>query len=119
MKFGVGIPLSPRADARHPYDHVFEYCARVEELGYDFVVLGHHRFTPGFALHPWVTLGAIAARERFRVGCRFLRTRRALGEQRSGRQFRGASRRQSCRRQFLGQPCCRWLRCPQDRGAFG
>ena len=69
MKFGVNIPITPRPDARHPYDHVFEYCARVEELGYDFVVLGHHRFTPGFPLHPWVTLGAIAARtETLRLG---------------------------------------------------
>lgn len=69
MKFGVSIPLDPRPDARHPWDHVFEYCARVEELGYDFVVLGHHRFTSGFPLHPWVTLGAIAARtETLRLG---------------------------------------------------
>ena len=69
MKFGVSVPLEPRADTRHPWDHVFEYCARVEALGYDFVVLGHHRFTPGFPLHPWVTLGAIAARtETLRLG---------------------------------------------------
>ena len=69
MKFGVNIPITPRPEARHPYDHVFEYCTRVEELGYDFVVLGHHRFTPGFPLHPWVTLGAIAARtETLRLG---------------------------------------------------
>ena len=69
MKFGVSVPLEPRADARHPWDHVFEYCTRVEALGYDFVVLGHHRFTPGFPLHPWVTLGAIAARtETLRLG---------------------------------------------------
>ena len=33
------------------------------------MVLGHHRFTPGFPLHPWVTLGAIAARtETLRLG---------------------------------------------------
>lgn len=46
-------------------------CVRAEELGFDSVFVGHHRFTPGFGFtqHPTVLLAGVAARtEHLRLG---------------------------------------------------
>ena len=62
MKFGFNIPAAPDPQAREPLRQAFETCARAEELGFDFGVVAQHRFTAGYPLSPWVTLGALAAR---------------------------------------------------------
>lgn len=55
--------------ARGPIDAIYDYAERAEQLGFDFVTVGHHRFSEGFDLHPWPLLAAVAARtERLRVG---------------------------------------------------
>lgn len=62
MKFGFNIPTAPDPRAREPLGRAFAVCSRAEELGFDFGVVAQHRFTPGYPLSPWVTLGALAAR---------------------------------------------------------
>ncbi|HKE75887.1 MAG TPA: LLM class flavin-dependent oxidoreductase [Acidimicrobiales bacterium] len=63
MRFGVGIPvrLDP-STPRDPLRETFRWCARAEELGFDFATVAHHRFTAGYNASPWVVLAAIAAR---------------------------------------------------------
>jgi probable F420-dependent oxidoreductase len=61
VKFGIGIPA--RFDTTgDPLRTTIEWCARAEELGFDFGTVGHHRFTSGYDASPWVLLAAIAAR---------------------------------------------------------
>ncbi len=46
-------------------------CREAEQLGFDSVFVGHHRFTPGFGrtVNPLVVLSAIASRtETIRLG---------------------------------------------------
>jgi probable F420-dependent oxidoreductase len=62
MKFGFNIPATPDPEAAEPLRRAFETCTRAEELGFDFGVVAQHRFTSGYPLSPWVTLGALAAR---------------------------------------------------------
>jgi probable F420-dependent oxidoreductase len=62
VKFGIGIPTRVEAAASDPLHETIEWCARAEELGFDFGTVGHHRFTSGYAASPWVLLAAIAAR---------------------------------------------------------
>ena len=69
MKFGFNIPAAPDPHAREPLSRAYEVCARAEALGFDFGVVAQHRFTAGYPLSPWVTLGAVAARTtRLRLG---------------------------------------------------
>jgi probable F420-dependent oxidoreductase len=62
MKFGFNVPAAPDPDASEPLRRAFDVCTRAEALGFDFGVVPQHRFTPGYPLSPWVTLGALAAR---------------------------------------------------------
>jgi probable F420-dependent oxidoreductase len=61
VKFGVSVP-APDPESREPFARCFEWCARAEELGFDYAVVPHHRFTPGYEASPWVALAALAAR---------------------------------------------------------
>jgi probable F420-dependent oxidoreductase len=63
VKFGIGIP-TPRPAGAGTSDMatVYEWCTRAEALGFDFATVGHHRFTAGFGMSPWVYLAAVAAR---------------------------------------------------------
>jgi len=68
VKFGVSVP-TPDASARAPFDRCYEWCERAEALGFDYAVVPHHRFTPGYEASPWVALAALAARtSRIRLG---------------------------------------------------
>ncbi|MBV9508798.1 MAG: LLM class flavin-dependent oxidoreductase, partial [Caulobacteraceae bacterium] len=67
MKFGVTIPTSlidPKAAS--PYAKVYDYLREVEDLGYEFAAVGHHRFNPELAFGepsaPFVTFAALLAR---------------------------------------------------------
>ncbi len=62
MRFGVGIPLDAGADERDPMGTAYAWCTRAEELGFEFGTIGHHRFTAGYGVSPWVFLSAVAAR---------------------------------------------------------
>ena len=64
MKFGIGItPGGPAGSSVSGHmASAYEWCTRAEELGFDFATVGHHRFTAGFGVAPWVYLAAIAAR---------------------------------------------------------
>jgi probable F420-dependent oxidoreductase len=64
---GVGFGLLLTGDTA---DVTIARAELAEELGFDTVYVGHHRFTPGFGytIHPWILLAAIAARtERIRL----------------------------------------------------
>jgi probable F420-dependent oxidoreductase len=64
VKFGIGItPGDPEGSSVGEHmASAYEWCTRAEELGFDFATVGHHRFTAGFGVAPWVYLAAIAAR---------------------------------------------------------
>jgi len=65
MKFGFMVPReSDFADADDPYERIFDYCQRAEELGFDFCTFTHHRFSPDrpYLSSPFVLMSAIAAR---------------------------------------------------------
>jgi probable F420-dependent oxidoreductase len=62
VKFGFNLPTEPEQGAREPLRRTYEVAARAEELGFDFGVVPHHRFTSGYPLSPWVALAAVAAR---------------------------------------------------------
>ena len=64
MKFGFMAPReSDFGDGRDPYDRIYRFCARAEELGFDFATFTHHRFSPErpFLSSPFVIMSAIAA----------------------------------------------------------
>jgi len=68
VKFGVSVP-APDPGSREPFARCFQWCARAEELGFDYAVVPHHRFTAGYEAAPWVALAALAARtSRLRLG---------------------------------------------------
>jgi probable F420-dependent oxidoreductase len=68
MKFGFSMFARLDRDAKEPMADVFKVAERAEELGYDHVAVGHHRFTPE-SRYPFVTLAAIAARtSKLRLG---------------------------------------------------
>jgi probable F420-dependent oxidoreductase len=65
LKFGFMVPReSDFDDDRDPYPRIYEYCARAEDLGFDFCTFTHHRFSAErpFLSSPLVTMAAIAAR---------------------------------------------------------
>ena len=62
ISFGVSVPTPDPQQGPDAFAHCFHWCERAEALGFDFVTLGHHRFTAGYQASPWVALGAIAAR---------------------------------------------------------
>ena len=65
LKFGFMVPReSDFDDDRDPYERIYAYCERAEELGFDFCTFTHHRFSPErpFLSAPLVTMAAIAAR---------------------------------------------------------
>ncbi len=68
MKFGFSMFAKPDRNAKDPMAEVYRVAERAEDLGYDHVAVGHHRFTAG-SRYPYVTLAAIAARtSRLRLG---------------------------------------------------
>ena len=63
MRLGTGIERFIDHDVREPWARTFEWCMRMEELGFEFGSVGHHSFTEGFfSAAPFTFLGAIAAR---------------------------------------------------------
>jgi probable F420-dependent oxidoreductase len=65
LKFGFMVPReSDFDDHDDPYPRIYDYCARAEDLGFDFCTFTHHRFSPErpFLSAPLVTMAAIAAR---------------------------------------------------------
>jgi probable F420-dependent oxidoreductase len=65
LKFGFMVPReSDFDDDDDPYPRIYDYCARAEELGFDFCTFTHHRFSPErpYLSAPLVTMAAIAAR---------------------------------------------------------
>jgi alkanesulfonate monooxygenase SsuD/methylene tetrahydromethanopterin reductase-like flavin-dependent oxidoreductase (luciferase family) len=68
MRFGFLLPRLIDRDARDPFGETKRICRLAESLGYDFVVVGQHHFTPGYVSAPFTVLGAIAAvTERLRL----------------------------------------------------
>jgi probable F420-dependent oxidoreductase len=65
LKFGFMVPReSDFRDDHDPYDRIYRFCARAEELGFDFGTFTHHRFSPErpFLSSPFVLMSALAAR---------------------------------------------------------
>jgi D-alanyl-lipoteichoic acid acyltransferase DltB (MBOAT superfamily) len=62
MEFGISVPGPDLENRRDPFGRCFAWCERAEALGFDYVMVPHHRFTPGYDVHPWTALAAIAAR---------------------------------------------------------
>ena len=68
MRFGFLLPQLIDRNARDPFGESKRICRLAESLGYDFVVVGQHHFTPGYVSAPFTVLGAIAAvTERLRL----------------------------------------------------
>ena len=68
MRFGFLLPHLIDRDALDPFGESKRICRLAESLGYDFVVVGQHHFTPGYVSAPFTVLGAIAAAtERLRL----------------------------------------------------
>jgi alkanesulfonate monooxygenase SsuD/methylene tetrahydromethanopterin reductase-like flavin-dependent oxidoreductase (luciferase family) len=61
MHFGFLLPHLTDRDALDPFGESTRICRLAEALGYDFVVVGQHHFTPGYVSAPFTVLGAIAA----------------------------------------------------------
>ena len=49
MRLGTGIERFIDHDVREPWARTFEWCMRMEELGFEFGSVGHHSFTEGFS----------------------------------------------------------------------
>ncbi|MBV9995036.1 MAG: LLM class flavin-dependent oxidoreductase [Caulobacteraceae bacterium] len=64
MKFGVSLGLDLRTNAAEQRENLYRLAALIEELGFDYLSVGHHVFTPdtGDQSAPFVHLAAIAAR---------------------------------------------------------
>jgi probable F420-dependent oxidoreductase len=65
MKLGFMVPReSDFSDDDDPYERIYEYCARAEELGFDFATFTHHRFSEErpFLSSPLTMMAAVAAR---------------------------------------------------------
>ncbi|MDZ5621013.1 LLM class flavin-dependent oxidoreductase [Nocardioides bizhenqiangii] len=68
MRFGFLLPHLIDRNARDPFGESKRICQLAESLGYDFVVVGQHHFTPGYVSAPFTVLAAIAAAtERLRL----------------------------------------------------
>lgn len=68
MRFGFLLPDLVDRNARDPFGEAKRICQVAESIGYDFVVVGQHHFTPGYVSAPFTVLGAIAAvTERLRL----------------------------------------------------
>jgi probable F420-dependent oxidoreductase len=63
IRFGFSVPLIEGAGDR-PYAMTYELAQRGEDAGFEFLLLGHHSFTPesGEASAPFLALAALAAR---------------------------------------------------------
>ena len=78
MKFGLVLPSSlgepwGTGHAGDNYERTIRTAQLAEELGFDFAVFGHHRFSPGFVSAPFAVLSAIAAvTSRLRLGTNIL-----------------------------------------------
>jgi probable F420-dependent oxidoreductase len=64
LEFGFFLPGLVPGGGRERYAGTYEICQHAESVGFDFVAMGHHRFTPGNDAQssPLVVLAAIAAR---------------------------------------------------------
>jgi probable F420-dependent oxidoreductase len=63
MRFGFFLPDLVDVSVRPRFGPTYEICRLAESVGFDFVAMGHHRFTPGTdgSASPIVLLSAIAA----------------------------------------------------------
>src|ERR1700733_11364300 len=63
MRFGFFLPDLVDGTRPQRFGPAYEICRLAESVGFDFVAMGHHRFTPGSdgAASPIVLLSAIAA----------------------------------------------------------
>ena len=66
MRFGITVPKIYDRGSSDPYGQTYDLCMLAEDLGFDFVAVGHHSFTPdgGTESAPFVFLAGIAARTR-------------------------------------------------------
>jgi probable F420-dependent oxidoreductase len=64
VRFGFCLPVRPDEASPRRFAALYELCEVAEDLGYDFVAIPHHRFTPDNAAPsvPLMVLAAIAAR---------------------------------------------------------
>jgi probable F420-dependent oxidoreductase len=63
VQLGTGIERFIDHDAEDPWAGTFQWCSRMEELGFEFGSVGHHSFTEGFfSAAPFTFLAAVAAR---------------------------------------------------------
>src|SRR5215218_7557973 len=64
LKFGFFLPGLVPSDSRERFAGTFEMCQHAESVGFDFVAMGHHRFTPDNEAQSsmMLVLSAIAAR---------------------------------------------------------
>jgi alkanesulfonate monooxygenase SsuD/methylene tetrahydromethanopterin reductase-like flavin-dependent oxidoreductase (luciferase family) len=47
VKFGFTLAAAPTSTSRDGrFEPIYDLCSRAEELGYDFVTVPHHRFSP-------------------------------------------------------------------------
>ena len=64
LTFGFFLPGLVQSDSRERFAGTYEICQHAEKVGFDFVAMGHHRFTPDNEAHSssLLVLAAIAAR---------------------------------------------------------
>ena len=64
IRFGFSLPVHPDETSPQRFAALYELCNVAEDLGYDFVAIPHHRFTPDHTAPsaPLMVLAAIAAR---------------------------------------------------------
>ncbi|MBV9996164.1 MAG: LLM class flavin-dependent oxidoreductase [Caulobacteraceae bacterium] len=64
MRFGITAPKIYDEGSADPYRPTYDLCRLAEDLGFDFISVGHHSFTPdgGTESAPFVFLAALAAR---------------------------------------------------------
>jgi probable F420-dependent oxidoreductase len=69
MQFGTELIQCPTRPDRDGWNLLFKNSELLEELGFDFASLSHHRFTEGYFPSPWTVLAAVALRtSKLRIG---------------------------------------------------
>ena len=62
MKFGTGVAVAPDFSASDPYAGIQRRLNLLEELGFEYVTVAHHRFTPGYASQPLMQIATMISR---------------------------------------------------------